>query len=168
MITRTVFLAAATATLVAALPAGAVTRAPANTGAGALKDCASDGDLDRVYSPIALRRGLKAMPSDVARYTNCGPLLRAAFAAGPSIRVVNRHTRLRVRCARTAYTAKIAVRGVRIATGRARPCRGGTRVLRLRVNAFGRSSARKRRAAKVTLNPSGKQLRFLVRLRVRR
>lgn len=164
MINRTLLLVCATAVLTAAAPAGATP----NTGAGALKDCVADGDLDRVYSPTALRRGLKAMPDDVSAYTNCDDLLRAAFAAGPSIRVVRGHTNLRVRCARRAYTAKLSVRGVRIATGRARACGRVTRVLHLRVGAFGRSSARKHRAAKVVLNPGGKVLRFQVRLRVRR
>ncbi|MFL5845849.1 MAG: hypothetical protein ACJ762_14270 [Solirubrobacteraceae bacterium] len=165
MINRIVLVVvASTALLSSALPAGATP----NSGAGALKDCVSDGDLDRIYSPTALRRGLKAMPTDVSAYTDCDDLLRAAFAAGPSIRVVRGHTNLRVRCARSAYTAKVSVRGVRIATGRSRSCKRVTHVLRLKVNAFGRSSARKNRSAKVVLNPGGKTLRFFVRLRVRR
>jgi hypothetical protein len=163
MSNRTVLAAA----LAAALTPTAATAAP-NTGAGALRDCVRDGDLDRVYSPVALRRGLKAMPVDVARYSNCDQLLRAAFAAGPSIRVRHRRGTMRMRCSKARYEARLAVRGSRIATFKVRPCKRVTRVVRFRVTAFGQSSARKRRVAKVTLRPGANQLRFLVRLRARR
>jgi hypothetical protein len=168
MRTRTVSLIAAAAAFAGAAAADAARHVDKAKTPTALRDCANDGDLDRIYSPPALRRALKAMPTDLANYTDCADVIRAAFAAGPSVRVVRHRAHLRVRCARNAYRARMTVRNGAAGSAKVPACRRGTRVVLVGLGPAGQLAARRHRIATVTLRPNGKVLRFVVRLRTRR
>jgi hypothetical protein len=111
----------------AAVPAGAkghhAPRPPA-----AVRDCIGDGDLDRPYSRGELRRALRALPSDVAQYTACSDVLRAAYTAGPVLVSHRGRVRIRIRCAGEAFPITLSARGRTIASGDAPACASGTRV----------------------------------------
>lgn len=47
-----------------------------------IRDCQTDGDLDRHYSNEDLRKAQNNLPSDVAEYSDCGEVIAAAVTAG--------------------------------------------------------------------------------------
>ena len=73
---HTLFLAAMLCAL--ALPATA-----AASYRDAIADCNEDSVLDGTYSNKELRQALKNLPTDIAEYTDCADLLRAAITGGP-------------------------------------------------------------------------------------
>ena len=46
-----------------------------------LRDCVDNGWIDRRYSVTVLRKALKALPTDVEEYSDCGPTLRSEIKA---------------------------------------------------------------------------------------
>jgi hypothetical protein len=108
------------------------------------------------------------MPNDMARYTDCKDVFRAAFAAGPSVRVHSKVARVTLRCAGRRYVARLTFKGKRLGSANVPSCKHGTRVAKLKVGAYGTRVARRGRTVRVTLNPGTEKLRFEVRLRTRR
>ena len=47
-----------------------------------IRDCQTDGDLDRKYSNEDLRKAQDNLPADVAEYSDCGEVIAAAMTAG--------------------------------------------------------------------------------------
>ena len=48
--------------------------------ASAIRDCATDGDLDSRYSNRELREAIDRLPSDLAEYSNCREIFEGAVA----------------------------------------------------------------------------------------
>ena len=75
------------AALVAALALPAAAQA-SGTWQQAIRDCANDGRLHQQYSQSALQQALHHLPPDIAEYTDCYDVLRAALtgpgSGGPS------------------------------------------------------------------------------------
>jgi hypothetical protein len=156
--------------LLLALPAAAKRKPPAkpmSPAAKVLRDCVQDGDLDFVYKTDVVKRALKIMPSDVRNYTDCDDVLRARITAGRTVYVKRTRARLKVRCTRHRYGARITRDGKELAAGTVPACRRGTRVVSLRGSApvSLKRAAHKHRTARVTLTPGAMVLRFVVELR---
>ena len=172
MPTRTVLLIAATSLLLSA-PADAKRHPPkpskqqAAAAARALRDCVDDGDLDSVYRTGVLKLALRQMPKDVRNYTDCDDVLRAAITAGRTVYVKRTRARLKVRCTRHRYGAKITRGDTVLAAGTVPACRRGTRVVSLPGQApvALQRAARRHRTARVTLTPGAMTLSFMVELR---
>jgi hypothetical protein len=49
-----------------------------------IRDCQTDGDLDRKYSNADLRKAEDNLPADVAEYSDCGEVIAAAITSGSS------------------------------------------------------------------------------------
>jgi hypothetical protein len=49
-----------------------------------IRDCQTDGDLDRKYSNEDLRKAEDNLPADVAEYSDCGEVIAAAITSGSS------------------------------------------------------------------------------------
>jgi hypothetical protein len=47
-----------------------------------IRDCQTDGDLDRKYSNEDLRKAENNLPADVAEYSDCGEVIAAAITSG--------------------------------------------------------------------------------------
>ena len=47
-----------------------------------IRDCQTDGDLDRKYSNEDLRKAEDNLPADVAEYSDCGEVIAAAITSG--------------------------------------------------------------------------------------
>jgi hypothetical protein len=160
----------------AVAPASGLAKTPAHHAApkvkpvpAAVKDCAADGDLDKVYSPGALTLALKRMPTDVGEYTQCPDVLRAARAAVPVLPVTKKHAtrvaRLRARCAGAAYSVTIAVKGTTVGTATVPACKKGrTKLVRVPVTSTGFVKARHHALATVVEKPGAETLQFVVRL----
>lgn len=65
----------AIAVLALAAPAGAA------RGEAVIRDCTSDGKIDRRYSPADYQEALRDLPTDVDEYTDCREVIRRAQAA---------------------------------------------------------------------------------------
>jgi para-nitrobenzyl esterase len=72
------------ASLMATPAAGGSKGGPAHRGDGEvariIRDCSADNHLDHRYSLKALRRALRQLPDDIARYTDCERAIRGAIA----------------------------------------------------------------------------------------
>ncbi|MCW3014069.1 MAG: hypothetical protein JWO02_1161 [Solirubrobacterales bacterium] len=172
--TKLTLLALSTVALVAiASPASAKKNEASSKGPSAktkplpaaVKDCAADGDLDRVYSPGALLNALKRFPADVGTYTDCADVLRFARSAGPVLPVGKTTARLRARCVGSAYGVTISVKGTTVGTATVPSCKsGGTKLVRVPVTTSGAKKTKRHDLATVVAKPDGKTLRFVVRL----
>jgi len=159
----TLSLIAAATLLFAATPALAKKRPPKLP--APVRDCATDGDLDRVYSPGELTRALRNLPSDVATYTNCRDVLRFARAAGPVVPVHKRTARLRSLCTGAAYPVSILVNGTTLGSATVPACRANrTKIVRVPVGRTGQRKARRHSRATIVAKPGGKTIQFVVRL----
>lgn len=158
-------------------PATAKEVAPKKKGAplpAAVRDCAPDGDLDRVYSPGHLKLALRKVPTDAATYTYCEDVLRFARTAGPSLPVTGKRkgtARFRARCTGEAYEVTVSSAGKLLGTATVPACRSGrTKVVRIPVGATGARKARGRKAGlvQVVAAPGGIELKFVQKLVGRR
>ncbi len=181
-ITAVAALTVAAPATTAAIGKGAPAKAPATTSGqakgtikarprpvpAAIKDCAADGDLDKVYAPGVLKRALKRLPADLGAYTDCPDVLRFAAAAGPVLPVNKRTARLRAKCTGASYGVTIAVGDRAIASATVPACRKGAKIVRITVTPSGAAKAGKRGLATIVATPGGKTLQFVVRLAGRR
>jgi hypothetical protein len=55
---------------------------PASAMANPVRDCATDGDLDKEYSNAELRKALDRLPTDLDEYSNCRETLSGAITGG--------------------------------------------------------------------------------------
>ena len=55
---------------------------PGSAMATPLRDCSSDGDLDKQWSNSALRKAIDNLPTDLDEYSNCRELLTNAITSG--------------------------------------------------------------------------------------
>ena len=60
----------------------AVLALPAAAMANPVRDCNTDGDLDRRYSNAELRRAIDNLPTDLDEYSNCREILSGAISGG--------------------------------------------------------------------------------------
>lgn len=140
----------------------------------AVRDCAPDGDLDRVYSPGHLKLALRKVPTDAATYTYCEDVLRFARTAGPSLPVTGRSkgtARFRARCTGEAYEVTVSTAGKLLGKATVPACRSGrTKVVRVPVGATGARKARGRKPglAQIVAAPGGIELKFVQKLVGRR
>ncbi|MGH2743055.1 MAG: hypothetical protein ACRDN8_11330 [Thermoleophilaceae bacterium] len=70
------------ATRLLALTVLALVALPGSTMANPVKDCNTDGDLDKQYSNAELRRAIDSLPTDLDEYSNCREILSGAISGG--------------------------------------------------------------------------------------
>ncbi|MGH2714892.1 MAG: hypothetical protein ACRDM7_13585 [Thermoleophilaceae bacterium] len=65
-----------------ALTVLALVALPGSAMANPVKDCNTDGDLDKQYSNAELRRAIDSLPTDLDEYSNCREILSGAISGG--------------------------------------------------------------------------------------
>ncbi len=60
----------------------AVLALPGAAMANPVRDCNTDGDLDKQYSNAELRRAIDNLPTDLDEYSNCREILSGAISSG--------------------------------------------------------------------------------------
>jgi hypothetical protein len=70
------------ATRVLVLAVLALLALPAAAMANPIRDCTTDGDLDKQYSNAELRKALDNLPTDQDEYSNCREILSGAITSG--------------------------------------------------------------------------------------
>jgi len=142
-------------------------KAPSKKYAAAIADCIADGDLDKVYTPGALKKALAKMPTDVGAYTACPDVLRFARSAGPVVPVTKKGARLRARCVDAAYKVTLSVGETTLGSTTVPACKGGrTKIVRVPLTAPGTATkgARKKKLVTIVAEPAGMKLQFVARL----